>query len=225
MKRRALIFSGAAMVLAPLPALAIAPAVLAIYLSLISAGGLVLSAKVAADRNAESNRETANIQMAIERMRQEFQFRILSYQVGSHGVRQEAAFNRDVPARQGWTDDVDDQGTYMGLSNGLIAAERGKFSGTISTAEVSKFTEKTRHGLIMPVPVEDGYHDYSARDADRVAAMLRPTMGEDSRVIAGRRYSVASKPTTAGWDLETVLYADGKNDVKAATLMRSKLYG
>lgn len=225
MKRRVMVFAAVATVAAPVPALAIAPAVLAIYLGLISAGGLVLSAKVAADRNAEAQLETARIQMAIERMRQEFAFMTVQYQMGSNGVRQETAFSRGVPARQGWTDDVDDQGTYMGLSDGLIAAERGKYSGTISTAEVSKFTEKTRRGAVMPVPVEDGYHDYAPRDADRVFALLRPTIGDSSRVIAGRRYSVASRPTTSGWDLETVLYTDGRNDVKAATLLRSRLYG
>ena len=213
-----------AAVLTVTPAWPIAPAVLAIYLSLIAAGGTVLASKIAADRSAHAQIESTRIQAAIERMRQEFSFRMMVYQMGSSPVQQETAYDQGAPARQGWTDDVDGQGTYLGLAAGRIAVERGKFRGTICNAELAKFCENTRKGEAMPVPVEDGYHSYSTAEADRVRDLLGRRIGLDARLVGGRRYGLARSPTTAGWDLESVIYADANNEVKAANVVRARLY-
>ena len=115
------------------------------------------SARIAAEGKL---RET-DLLMAIEKMKNEFTFKMKMYDLGGSGVYQQTAFDRSgSPAKQGWSNDIDNAGGYIGLSEGQIATARGKYDGTMNTAEADRFATGVARGYPMPVPVENGYHSY-----------------------------------------------------------------
>lgn len=191
--------------------------------TIIGAAMQYLSAKESAKINADAQMKSAEMQFAIERMKQDYQFRMMRYQLGDTGVLQETALDRRRNlAKYGWSDNIDGIGSYLGLSKGQIATERGHYQGTISTAEANRFAIGVARGNPMPVPVEGGYHPYSARESDKIQVILRDVIGQDAKLIGGRHFSTARNPTENGWDLETVMFANksGTGTVNAAIVPR-----
>lgn len=175
---------------------------------------------------AEGKLKETDLLMAIEKMKNEFTFKMKMYDLGGSGVYQQTAFDRSgSPAKQGWSNDIDNAGGYIGLSEGQIATARGKYDGTMNTAEADRFATGVARGYPMPVPVENGYHSYSSKESDMLHAKFDGRIGNDAKYLGGRHYSSAGTPTQAGWDIETVMYANesGKGGVNAMLVPRKTM--
>lgn len=192
------------------------PVTLPLVLGLISAGGMIFSAKIAADRTAEAQVEVAKMQFALQRMQQEFELKKLGFGVGQVMISEERFFDkRGEAANALLSSNVDNQGTEFGVQ-GRLASRRGQYGGDFYSVEAARFAKGIERGAAMPVPVESGYHSISPERAEKVAAII----GRDKYAVAGRRYSTARNATSAGWDIETVLYVNSNNTVDAKILPR-----
>ena len=220
MRRRILIKLPALMVAANMlsvheKARAIDPATLSIVLGLISSLGMFYSAKVSADKTAMAQLEVAKMQVAIEKMRQDFEIKKAKYAMGSLAVWQEAVFDGGGEADILLSTNIDGRGTEFGVS-GRPASRRGQYEGAFSTVEAARFAKGVERGHPMPVPVEGGYHALSPRQAEARQQLV----GRDNSIIGGRFYSSAKAPTRDGWDIETIIYANSDNEVNSIVVPR-----
>lgn len=194
---------------------AIDPPTLSILLGLITAVGNFYSAKVTADKSAVAQIEGAKMQVAIEKMRQEFEIKKMRYQMGSSAVWQDAAFDGGGEADALLSSNIDGRGTEFGVS-GRLASRRGQYEGAFSTVEAARFAYGVERGRPMPVPVEGGYHALSTEQVEA----LQQFVGRDNSIIGGRFYSSARVPTRDGWDIETIIYANSNNVVNSVVVPR-----
>lgn len=214
-------------ILLPNRAQAFDPATVLVLLgTIIGAAFQYKAAKESSSIAADAQLKAAEIQLAIEKMKQEYSFRMMRYQLGDSGVYQQTAVDRSgYLAEQGWSNNIDNAGGYVGLSKGQVATERGHYKGTINTAEADRFASGVARGYPMPVPVENGYHPYSANESKKLHALFDSSIGSDAKFIGGRHYSSARSPTESGWDLETVMYANtnDKGRVNAVLVPRETM--
>jgi len=194
---------------------AIDPATLSILLGLISSVGIVYSAKVAADKSAAAQLEVAKMQVAIEKLRQEFEIKKMRYQMGFNAVWQDAAFDGGGEADALLSSNIDGRGTEFGVS-GRLASRRGQYEGAFSTVEAARFAYGVERGRPMPVPVEGGYHALSPGQVES----RQQFVGHGNSIVGGRYYSSARNPTRDGWDIETIIYANSDNKVNSIVVPR-----
>ncbi len=192
------------------------PVTLSIVLGLISAGGMIFSAKISADKTTEAQLEVAKMQFALQQMQQEFEIRKMKFQIGQVNVFDDMVYDRrGGNANILLSSNIDNQGTEFGVQ-GRLASRRGQYGGDFYSVEAARFSKGIERGVAMPVPVEVGYHSMSPERAEKISSHL----GRDQYIIGGRRYSSARTPTKDGWDLETVLYANVNNTVDAKIFPR-----
>ena len=184
----------------------IAPAALAIWLGLISAGSAIFGAVYTTRRQIEA-------QAAMEKMRQEYDMRRAGYtQMAQYGVEQERAYSRQGDlARAGFSNNVDGHNTYVGLSQGSLANERGRYSGTMSNQEAAICGAVMRESGVLPVPVNAGYSDLSKAETDAIFRSWEKASGRSEESLrkqyatfCSRQYSSADTPKQGGADLRLI---------------------
>lgn len=194
---------------------AIDPATLSIVLGLISSLGMFYSAKISADKSAIAQLEVAKLQVAIEKMRQDFEIKKANYAMGSNAVWQDSVFDEGAEADAVLSSNIDGRGTEFGIS-GRLASRRGQYEGAFSTVEAARFANGVARGHTMPVPVESGYHALSPGQIE----VRQQFVGHGNSIIGGRYYSSARNPTRDGWDIETIIYANSDNKVNSIVVPR-----
>lgn len=208
------------------PLFAMDPVTLAILTTLISAVGSIFAAKIAAQASGDAQIRVLEKQWAMEQAKlQAARYGTSAYPIADRPVHQQTAYGPDgARLSAGWTDDLDGAGTYAGLAGGRIGLERGKYSGIITSTEAQRLSQGLSRGEPMAVPVEGGYHTYSAREADQLHAALSKSFRSGESLVGGRRYSRASSPTASGWDLESVMVASPSGEVRALAVSRNALH-
>ena len=188
---------------------------LSITLALIGVISSIWEAKIYAESATQRQKDIIDMNISIEKMRQDFERWRISYAMGSHPVSQETLYDGRNEAAFALSENIDGYGTALGV-NGRIGSARGKYNGEFSTAEAKLFGSGMKKGMPMPVPTEEGYHSFSASQVEKRSQFVP----SDNWIIGGRRFSSARKPTSDGWDLETIIYANSQNEVKASLAPR-----
>lgn len=197
---------------------AVAASSLAIVLGLISAGTAIFSAMWSTRKANESQREIAQMQrdtqILLAKMQHDFELRRAGFtRMAELGVQQERAFDpRSMNlSRAALTNDIDGHGTYVGISEGLIATQRGHYQGVMSNGEADRAAGQFNQTGVMPVPVQEGYRTPSRSETEACFEQWSKRSGrsieslkEEVSPFCTRDYSRATRPTLAGADMRMV---------------------
>lgn len=198
---------------------AVAASALAIVLGVISAGSAIFSAMWSTRKAHESQVALAQMQrdtqMMVTKMQQDFELRRASLmQIDGRGVSQEHAFERantSQLARTQFTSNIDGYSTYVGMSQGLMAAERDHYGGVMSNTEAERAAGVFADNGVMPVPVQDYYRTPSRNETEACLERWAKRSGRSVESIKNevapfciRDYSRARYPTASAADLRFV---------------------